>query len=84
LQQPSDAYLWFRRESQIFEELKGRHVLSERDVTTKWRQLFHGQDISDASLAKAKSLLNSLAAESPLRLRLATELEEIWQRRQKK
>jgi hypothetical protein len=52
-------------------------VLSERDVTTKWRQLFHGQDISDASLAKAKSLLNSLAAESPFRLRLATELEEI-------
>ena len=59
-------------------------MLSERDVTTKWRQLFHEQGISDASLAKAKSLLNSLTPESPLRLRLATELEEIWQRRQKK
>jgi hypothetical protein len=51
--------------------------VSERDVTTLWRQLFDGQVIEAASLAKAQSLLKGLSPESPLRLRLATELDEI-------
>ena len=70
--------------SQVFATLKEWCVLNERDVTTLWRQLFDGQGITDASLAKAKALLNRLSPESPLRLRLATELEEIGQRRQRK
>jgi hypothetical protein len=52
-------------------------VLNERDVLTLWRTLFDGSGITTASLAKAESLLESLSPESPLRHRLATELEEI-------
>ena len=59
-------------------------MLNDRDVTTQWRQLFDGQEITDASLAKAKALVDRLSPESPLRLRLETELDEIGQRRQRK
>ena len=59
-------------------------MLNDREVTTQWRQLFDGQEITDASLAKAKALVDRLSPESPLRLRLAAELEEIGQRRRKK
>ncbi len=52
-------------------------MLSERDVTTMWRNLFHEQEVSSATLAKAEALLDRLNLESPLRSRLATELEEI-------
>ncbi len=57
--------------------------MNERDVTTLWRKLFAGQSITDASLSKAESLLDSMNPESPLRMRLATELEEIRQLQKK-
>jgi len=58
-------------------------MLNERDVTTQWRRLFDGEKITGASLAKAEALLDSMNPESPLRMRLATELKEIRQLRQK-
>ena len=51
--------------------------MNEQDVITMWRKLFHGQEITGETLGKAESLLDGLSLESPLRLRLATELEEI-------
>jgi hypothetical protein len=57
--------------------------LTERDVTTVWRNLFKGQAVTSESLTKAKSLLASLSPENPLRLRLATELEDLRKLQQK-
>jgi hypothetical protein len=62
--------------TQLLDKLRGRHVLTERDVTTLWRQLFDGHELSRESLAEAEALLDGLSCESPLRIRLATELEE--------
>jgi hypothetical protein len=42
-----------------------------------WHQLFRGQAITPQTLAEAETLVNELSPESPLRLRLSTELEEI-------
>jgi hypothetical protein len=64
--------------------MRGRCELNERDVTTLWRKLFDGQTITDASLEKAEALLDGMNPESPLRMRLATELQEIRQLGQKK
>lgn len=52
-------------------------MLSEFDATRLWQQLFRGQPITSLTLAEAESMLNQLPPESPLRLRLSTELEEI-------
>jgi hypothetical protein len=65
--------------AQIPDQLRGRCDLNERDVTTQWRRLFDGQSITDASLDKAEKLLDSMNPESPLRMRLAAELEEMRQ-----
>lgn len=51
--------------------------MDERDATRLWQQLFRGQTITSETLAKAESVVNELSEESPLRLRLSTELEEI-------
>jgi len=58
-------------------------VLNESDVTTAWRKLFQGQEITDETLIKAEELLDELTLASPLRVRLATELEEIRKLREK-
>ncbi len=52
-------------------------MLDDHDATLMWRQLFHGQEITEEILAKAKALLDGLSSESPLRIRFGTELEEI-------
>ena len=52
-------------------------MLTEHDVLTLWRQLFRDNEISSEMVEKAEGLLDELRPESPLRLRLATELEEI-------
>ena len=59
-------------------------MLDDRDATLKWRQLFHGQEITEGILAKAEALLDGLSPESPLRIRFRTELEEVRKIRQKK
>jgi len=58
-------------------------VLNESDVTAVWRKLFQGQEITDETLIKAEELLDELTLASPLRVRLATELEEIRKLREK-
>jgi hypothetical protein len=49
-----------------------------------WRTLFNGQSITEASLDKAEAILDSMNPESPLRMRLATELQELRKLAQKK
>jgi hypothetical protein len=57
--------------------LRGRCLLNERHITVQWRELFRGKGITSAVVSDAHVLLDSLSPESPLRIRLATELEEI-------
>ncbi len=52
-------------------------MLSEFDAMRLWQQLFRGQPITTLTFTEAESMLNQLPPESPLRLRLLTELEEI-------
>lgn len=52
-------------------------MLTESDATRLWQRLFRGQEITSQTLVEADSLVNELRPESPLRLRLSTELEEI-------
>lgn len=52
-------------------------MLTEHDVLTLWRQLFQDHEVNGHLMRKAAGLLGKLRSESPLRLRLTTELEEI-------
>ena len=52
-------------------------MMDEYDANRMWKKLFRGQPITSLTLAEAESLLNKMRPESPLRLRLSTELEEI-------
>ncbi len=52
-------------------------MMNESDATRKWRQLFEGQSVTTQLLAKAESLVGELPAESPLRLRYETEIDEL-------
>jgi hypothetical protein len=54
--------------------------VDEREVLLAWRSLPLGQGITPETLAKAESILDGMSGESPLHLRLATELEELKQR----
>ena len=49
----------------------------ERDVLLMWRKLFHGSTITDKTVGTAETLLKELPPESPLRVRLAAELDDI-------
>lgn len=59
-------------------------MLTEHDVLLVWRQLFQDHEINDKTLTQAEELLDNLRPESPLRLRLATELADIQKLGQKK
>lgn len=52
-------------------------MLSEFDATRLWQQLFRGQPVTSLTFSEAESVLKQLPPESPVRLRLSTELEEI-------
>jgi hypothetical protein len=56
---------------------QGLGMHDERDVLVMWRKLFHGATINDRTVHTAKSLLKKLPPESPLRVRLASELDDI-------
>ena len=58
-------------------------MLTEHDVLMLWRQLFQDHDIKGTTMTQAEELLDNLRPESPLRLRLATELDEIQKLGQK-
>lgn len=51
-------------------------MLTESEVSRSWARLFKGE-VTDATLAKGEALLDELRPESPLRHRLATELDEL-------
>jgi len=51
-------------------------VLTEQEVARSWARLFKGERTSE-TFAKAEALLEELRPESPLRHRLASELEEL-------
>ncbi len=52
-------------------------MLTERAVERSWGRLFKGVTPEEGALEKAEALLEELRPESPLRLRLANELEEL-------
>ena len=52
-------------------------MLTEKEVSTSWRNLFKGRELNDEAFEKAEALLEQLRPESPLRHRLAGELEEL-------
>ena len=52
-------------------------MLTESEVSRSWSRLFKSEGVTDATLAKAETLLNELRPESPLRHRLSTELDEL-------
>jgi hypothetical protein len=52
-------------------------VLTEKEVSRSWRQLFKGGAYNEETFIKAESLLEELRAESPLRHRLQVELDEL-------
>lgn len=57
--------------------LRIRGVLTEKEVSGSWHALFKVGVYNDETFAKAEDLLEELRAESPLRHRLQTELDEL-------
>ena len=58
-------------------------MLTEHDALTMWRQLFQDNEINDTTMTQAEELLDKLRPESPLRNRLARELDDIQKLNQK-
>jgi len=54
--------------------------VDERAVLNAWRNLFAGKPITAESLNAAETMLDGLNGESPLHIRLASELEELKKR----
>lgn len=52
-------------------------MLSEHDATRLWQRLFRGQPITALSIQEAETVLGNMPPESPLKLRLSQELDEI-------
>lgn len=55
-------------------------MLTEQEVARVWSRLFGNGEVTDEKITKADNLLDELRPESPLRHRLATELDELRQR----
>jgi hypothetical protein len=52
-------------------------LLTEQEVARSWSQVFKSRTIDLAAFDRAEQLLEELRPESPLRLRLTLELEEL-------
>lgn len=52
-------------------------MLTEQEVSRSWALVIKGAQIEPASFDRAEQLLEELRPESPLRLRLTHELEEL-------
>jgi hypothetical protein len=52
-------------------------LLTEQEVTRAWSQCFKSGSVEAAAFDRAEQLLDELRPESPLRLRLTHELEEL-------
>jgi hypothetical protein len=55
-------------------------LLTEHEIARAWAALFRDATRGDEAFVKAEQLLDELRPESPLRHRLATELDELRQR----
>jgi hypothetical protein len=55
-------------------------LLTEQQIARAWAALFCDSTRGDDAFAHAEQLLEELRPESPLRHRLATELDELRQR----
>jgi hypothetical protein len=55
-------------------------LLTEHEIARAWAVLFRDATRGDEAFIKAERLLGELRPESPLRHRLATELDELRQR----
>lgn len=54
-------------------------MLTEAEVQRSFRKLFNGGEINQDMIERAEQLIEQLRDESPLRLRLTDELEELRQ-----
>jgi hypothetical protein len=52
-------------------------LVTEQEVAHHWSQVFKSSTIELSSFERAEQLLDELRPESPLRLRLTLELEEL-------
>lgn len=63
---------------------EGSGLLTEQEVSRSWQKLLHTSNIASDAFEKAEALLDELRAESPLRHRLETELNELRKLRRAK
>jgi hypothetical protein len=66
-----------RRIAWGIEQSRSCALLTEQEVARSWSQLFKTKKIELVAFDRAEQLLDELRAESPLRLRLTVELEEL-------
>jgi hypothetical protein len=52
-------------------------LLTEQEVARSWNLVFKNSEIEPSAFDQAEQLLEELRPESPLRLRLTRELEEL-------
>ncbi len=52
-------------------------MLTESEVQQSYRQLVYRNDIDNKAIDRAENLLDELRPESPLRMRLWNELQEL-------
>ncbi len=52
-------------------------MLTEHEISRTWRILFKENPLNEETFTRAEALLDELRGESPLRHRLATELDEL-------
>jgi hypothetical protein len=55
-------------------------LLAESEVTRKWRAIFKDGNVNGEKIDQAQMLIDELHPESPLRVRLGSELDEIRDR----
>lgn len=55
-------------------------MLTENEVSRSWSRMFASSEVESATFDRAEQLLDELRPESPLRHRLAVELEELRDR----
>jgi phage terminase large subunit GpA-like protein len=63
--------------SKLHQEEGAAGMLTEREISLRWRELFRGAAIDDGVYATAMELIEALPATSPLRQRYASELADL-------
>ncbi len=58
-------------------QIRSIGLLTEAEIHKSFRALFAGGNVTEETLSRGEQLLDELRPESPLRHRLATELEEL-------